>query len=171
MAICGFHKEKTMNHRFFEKIAIKPGDSCWEWQGARLKAGYGQAFVKGKLMLAHRAMYEHTVGPIPEGMVVMHTCDNPPCCNPNHLRLGTARENVHDCKAKGRARYVGMSGESNPNVALSAAQVDEIRSLYKGPQNRMRPRTGPTLTELAKQFKVGTSQIKRIVDCESWGQP
>ena len=157
-----------MNRRFFEKVAIRAGDECWEWQGNRNQAGYGLTRVGTVNMGAHRAMYSHTVGSIPEGMVVMHTCDNPPCCNPNHLRLGTQQDNMQDMIAKGRANYVGMSGESNPNVTLSADKVAELRSLYKGPQNRMRPRTGPTLGELAKQFKIGVSQVKRIVDGDSW---
>jgi hypothetical protein len=157
-----------MNCRFFEKIKIRTGDDCWEWQGAKLKAGYGQTRVGTKNMLVHRVVYEHTVGPIPDGMVVMHTCDNPSCCNPNHLRLGTQQDNVDDRIAKGRSNYVGMPGENNPNVTLPFDKVVEIRSLYKGVQNRMRPRTGPTLKELAQQFGVGVSQIKRIVAFESW---
>jgi hypothetical protein len=157
-----------MNRRFFEKVAIRAGDECWEWQGSKLKAGYGQTRVGTTKMLAHRAMYLHTVGPIPDGMVVMHACDNPPCCNPNHLRLGTHQDNVNDRIAKGRSNYVGMSGESNPNVTLSADKVAELRSLYKGPQNRMRPRTGPTTRELARQFKISPSQVVRIVNGDSW---
>lgn len=157
-----------MNKRFFEKVLIKAGDECWNWQGTKLKSGYGTTRVGTKKELVHRMMYRHTVGEIPENMVIMHTCDNPSCCNPNHLRLGTQKDNIHDMIQKGRANYVGMNGESNPNVTLSSNQVAEIRSLYKGVQNRMRPRTGPTLKELATQFKIGVSQVKRIVSNESW---
>jgi len=157
-----------MNKRFFEKVAIKAGNECWEWQGSRLKSGYGQTRAGTRMELTHRMMYIQTVGEIPKGMVIMHTCDNPPCCNPNHLKLGTYKDNAQDMIQKGRSVYTPMSGESNPNVTVSAEQVAEIRLLYKGVQHKTRPKTGPTLKELAVRFKIGISQVKRIISNESW---
>lgn len=104
---------------------------CWEWQAGRQKDGYG-VFWNGErrpsgsniFMLAHRWSFEHHVGPIPDGMCVLHRCDNPPCVNPAHLFLGTQRANVQDCIAKGRHR--------NGRQSLTDAEVALVRSLYSG---------------------------------------
>lgn len=82
--------------------------SCLIWTGFRLPKGYGCArrhrrYIK-RNWLAHRLMYVWTKGEIPEGMLVCHSCDNPPCVNPNHLFLGTYSDNMQDCKRKGRLR-------------------------------------------------------------------
>lgn len=76
---------------------------CIEWQQARNPKGYGWKRVDGSSQLAHRVVFEQAWGiKIPAGMVVMHTCDNPSCVNPMHLRLGTQKQNMEDCAAKGR---------------------------------------------------------------------
>ena len=77
---------------------------CWEWTGARSPAGYGRIKGDNGTLQAHRVAYELTHGPIPDGLFVMHSCDNPPCCNPAHLSVGTNADNVHDSMRKGRAR-------------------------------------------------------------------
>lgn len=82
--------------QFFEKV--DKTDSCWLWLGAKDRKGYG--FFKGKR--AHRASYEMFNGPIAESLLVCHTCDNPPCVNPEHLWLGTNHENILDSTKKGR---------------------------------------------------------------------
>lgn len=79
---------------------------CWEWGGLRDPDNYGKVSVTGGRvqMLAHRAAYEVWVGPIPDGAVVMHKCDNPPCINPDHLSTGTQLDNIQDMVTKGRGR-------------------------------------------------------------------
>jgi hypothetical protein len=82
-------------------------DGCWEWKGPRDPDGYG----RHRGIQAHREAYKHFVGPIGAGMIVCHSCDNPPCCNPDHLWLGNAKSNGVDSALKGRAnnQYGGQS--------------------------------------------------------------
>lgn len=75
---------------------------CVEWQGARTASGYGNRFRHGRYVGAHRIAWEETFGPIPEGLCVLHRCDNRPCINPEHLFLGTKGDNIRDAIAKGR---------------------------------------------------------------------
>src|SRR3990172_10554443 len=81
-------------------------NACWEWRGTRLPRGYGQVRIPGRIspMLVHRRVWELIHGPIPIGMCVLHQCDNPPCFNPRHLRLGTIADNNHEMRLKSRAR-------------------------------------------------------------------
>lgn len=93
---------------WWSKVAVSDPDSCWEWTAGRDKDGYGKFAIghggrKQTHTRAHRFAYETFVGPIPVGHVVMHTCDNPPCANPAHLKTGTALENNDDKVDKGRS--------------------------------------------------------------------
>ena len=89
--------------RFWSNVRIGAPDECWEWAGARNHSGYGCAWFRAdghRFKLAHRVAHYLSSGEFPT--VVMHLCDNPPCCNPAHLRGGTQRDNVADCIRKGR---------------------------------------------------------------------
>ena len=77
---------------------------CLEWQGLGGSNGYGQISINGEKISAHKLAYALMVGNVPAGTVVMHTCDNPRCVNPNHLRLGTQADNIFDAKEKGRLK-------------------------------------------------------------------
>jgi hypothetical protein len=77
-------------------------NECIEWRGARTNEGYGRKWKNGKVRYTHRLAYAWANGPIPDGMWVLHKCDNPPCCNPEHLFLGTNQDNLLDCISKGR---------------------------------------------------------------------
>lgn len=83
---------------------VAKGD-CLVWCKSRNYAGYGQIRIKGRLWLAHRAVWVEANGPIPDGLFVLHTCDNPPCVNPRHLVQGTQWDNMQDRERKGRGRY------------------------------------------------------------------
>lgn len=78
--------------------------ACWPWEGGRDKKDYGVIWRRGRHVFAHRHAWAMWFGSIPEGLCVLHKCDNPPCVNPWHLFLGTRTDNVHDCIAKGRRR-------------------------------------------------------------------
>lgn len=86
----------------WKRVKVGKPDECWEWQGRLNTSGYGQMSIRGKLKLAHRLAYEVSKGPIPDGLVVRHSCDNPRCCNPAHLSIGTQADNVRDAHIKGR---------------------------------------------------------------------
>lgn len=77
-------------------------DSCIVYEGSKDKDGYGKTKVGGRYVRVHRLSWEHEFGPIPEGLWVLHHCDNPPCINPDHLFLGTAKDNAEDCLSKNR---------------------------------------------------------------------
>ena len=94
--------------RFWSKVDIKEKDDCWIWTAGTVKGGYGLFGCQ-----AHRIAYTLSVGPIPEGLEVLHKCDNPPCCNPNHLFTGTQQDNIKDMDSKGRRKSVENKYDSN----------------------------------------------------------
>jgi len=136
---------------FWPKVLITP--ACWEWQGAKVN-GYGSYYLgAGRKKPAHRASYELHFGPIPNGLIVRHRCDNPPCVNPDHLELGTDADNARDKVERGRA----PRGEGNAKSRLSAADVTEIR-------------TSPeTQVSLAARFGVTQPCISNIRTGRTWG--
>lgn len=108
-----------------ERFLIKctKTDQCWIWNAA-MQGSYGAFFYKGKLTGAHRASFEIFKGPIPEGMIVCHKCDNPACVNPDHLFIGTHADNTADCLAKGRAGG-GNPYRNKPYLVRRAKQLLE----------------------------------------------
>ena len=93
------HK-RPLSERFWEKAQYSPG--CWEWMRHKTTRGYGTFWMNNTNHRASRVAYELSLGPIPEGMVVRHKCDNPPCVNPDHLEAGTQLDNVRDRDERGR---------------------------------------------------------------------
>ena len=101
-----------LKETFHEKYEIITETGCWIWMGATSN-GYGVASDNGKTQPAHRYSWELHNGPIPEGMQVCHKCDVKPCVNPDHLFIGTQKDNMHDAMRKGRVDYKGMSLKGN----------------------------------------------------------
>jgi hypothetical protein len=100
---------QKFDERFWAKVAVVPGDGCWEWTASRVGrnrpgGGYGQFWCSEKQtqLKAHRVAWEQANGPIPAGMLVCHRCDNPGCVRPDHLFLGTPKDNTVDMVQKGR---------------------------------------------------------------------
>lgn len=124
---------------------------CWLWHGTVVNGGYGHVSVAGKKTLAHRAMYEATREPIPEGMLVRHRCDVPACVNPDHLVLGSQADNMRDARARGRLR--------SSATKLTEASVREIRSRYAA---------GESQRALARAFGITKQGIQKIVHRRNW---
>lgn len=125
-------KEEIIRQRFFSKI--QKTETCWLWQASKNPHGYANVttYKNGKSFMAigSRVAWELFRGPIPEGLCVLHTCDIRHCVNPDHLFLGTKRDNSNDMIKKGRARHNGLKGPSNPNSKLTWKQARQIRHLY-----------------------------------------
>ena len=144
-----------------EKSAIfYNGTRCWEWTASCSSKGYGQIGLNSKMLRTNRVAYEITFEEIPEGLWVLHHCDNPPCCNPAHLFLGTNYDNQSDKMRKGRQG--AARGEANGTHKLSDAQVAEIRRRYQ-----RNVRGGENSVALAKEFGVSSMQISHIVRYKS----
>jgi hypothetical protein len=152
----------TKNHappeERFERFLIK-SDGCWKWFGKK-NNGYG-VFSKGSkkdgYFLAHRFSWElHNKQKIPEGMFVMHKCDNPECCNPEHLMIGTPKDNTQDMLKKGRRRVVAPLGTENGKSVLNEEKVRFIRS------------SDLSHAKLAKELEVSASCVRGVRIGRTW---
>lgn len=152
-------KGDALTRRFLRKTE-QQGD-CLVWTGSRLtkRGGYGQINVAGRVLYAHRLAYELFNGPIPPGLLVRHTCDNPPCVLPQHLILGTYKENSADAVARNRGMGKhNATGTANPAARLIDAQVVDILSL-KGKQ---------AAESVGAQYHVSGAMIRRIWKGQAW---
>lgn len=122
-------------------------DECWNWKGKKRPHGYGRTSINGKGIDAHRASWLIHNGEIPEGMCVLHKCDNPSCVNPAHLFLGTHLDNTLDMFAKGRANC--------PPRKLSHEQVQEIRLRHKEGRG--------TCNGMAAEYGISNAMISMIL--------
>ena len=147
---------------------------CIEWQGARDRKGYGRRKWGTLTWQAHRLAWTQAYGPIPDGLCVLHRCDNPPCINVGHLFLGTKADNAADRDAKGRGRYPGTRGDrngmrvhpesirrgsANPRASLTEADIPIIRA---------RLAAGEQQWDVARSYGVNQPAISSIVRGRTW---
>lgn len=143
--------------RFWNKVDKMPGHGpqgeCWVWIAATNPDGYGMIRQPTRTIIASRASWEIHHGPVPDGLWVLHRCDNPPCVNPNHLFLGTTTDNQRDAAKKGR------SAKGGNNARITEDQVREIRQQHADGVNRR---------ILAAQYGVTHWNITAIVNRTCW---
>lgn len=145
---------ETLAQRLARYITRAGEQECWEWNGFKNTLGYGRAWWRGTLYLAHRLAWIEANGPIPADMKVLHRCDNPPCCNPTHLFLGTDADNARDRDRKGRLG--DRRGEANGHASLSAQQVKQLRK-FSGSH-----------AEAGRQFKISDTHVARVRSGAAW---
>lgn len=148
-----------MTHKLLE-LLTPTNNGCLEFIGSR-SDGYGTIRHNGAVVKAHRLSWELQNGPIPTGMLVLHSCDNPPCCNVEHLFLGTHQDNSDDMIDKGRDKHDGIAiqGELNGRAILKEQDVIEIRKLLD---------EGHTQQLIADMYNVTREAIKKIKLKQSW---
>ena len=148
MAQSSFSPEEA----FWDKVPSRQPGECWKWCGSDRK--YGRLRFRSNMASAHRVAYELAYGPIPVGMVVRHTCDNPPCVNPDHLILGTSADNTGDARQRGRM----CCGVKHPKAKLNDSAVRAIRAL----------RGKMTLKAIATLYGVSISLVHAVQSGRIW---
>lgn len=140
-------------------VETKSETECWEWTGYKDSNGYGR-FSGGNYV--HRAIYEMYFGEIPKEMSICHTCDNPSCCNPQHLFLGTHKDNMHDRDKKGRGKLKKgmMPNDLMKNRILALDQAKLMRIEYKT--------TDVSISHLARKYGVSYTIAHRIIRNKSY---
>jgi hypothetical protein len=147
-----------MNRKYFlDRVEIDE-NGCWIWQKGKHKQGYGILTIKRKYMLSHRLSWEVFNGEIPKGLMVCHKCDVPSCCNPEHLFLGTQKDNMGDANQKKRMNDRKLGKRRNK---LNYEQVQEIKKLNLQRVSRK---------DLREKYQVSQTCIAKILRGESWNR-
>lgn len=145
---------QTIQEVYYKKC-IKQ-DGCWAWNGNHDSDGYSTLYFNKKTLKGHRVSWIIHNGEIPGRLFVLHKCDTPPCTNPDHLFLGTPKDNWDDMIKKGRGCYKGSLAS---NAKLKEEEVIEIKKLLKTKMKRI---------EIAQKFNVTLSAIKNIRQGKTW---
>jgi hypothetical protein len=135
-----------------KRIDRNGDNGCWNWTGVLRKSGYGEMSISGKTRLAHRIVYSIFKGHLTPGKILRHLCDNPRCCNPDHLLEGDHYDNVHDMMERGGGRYKGRY--------LTAEKVREILADYGH----------ETVGVIAKRYGIGETTVRGIVQGKRWAK-
>lgn len=148
----------NINARFDAKYVPEPNSGCWLWVGATTKQGYGSFYVADKqARLAHRVSWFLHRGEMPPPSIkVCHSCDTPACVNPDHLWLGSQRDNAADCIQKGRARRARQVGETNPAAVLRESDVEAILNDRR------------SYSQIARAYGCSQSSIGMIKTGRNW---
>ena len=137
--------------------SVEKTEGCWNWTGHCNTSGYGHLSLSGRLILAHRHAWSLENGPIPDGALVLHHCDNRRCVRIEHLYLGTHLDNARDREQRGRGRP--RTGEAHPSAKLTAESVAQIRARYAA---------GEPASSLAREFSINYRTVHQIVRGATW---
>lgn len=149
-------KPGTKQPNFWSLVEKKSQDECWLWLGKLNQWGYGRIRHGGIQAMAHRVAYQLQTEKSIDGLIAMHICDNPACCNPNHIALGTHADNQKDKFNKNRQ----AKGEINGQSILTEEQVIEARKLYV--------ETKTTYKKLAEKFGVSRDTMQKAIRKIYW---
>lgn len=153
-----YNVNHKIHKRFWSKVNKTTNDQCWVWNAGCNPNGYGNFWVNGKTVTASCYAYTLTYGSIPNHKHVLHKCDNPPCCNPEHLFLGTSKDNAIDRENKHRCNR--DKGDDHTNSKLNWNAVNTIRAKHNSGELSQ--------TELACMFNVSIQLINKIVHNKMW---
>jgi hypothetical protein len=142
--------------RFWRQVLIGGRDECWLWRGDTVKFGHGSFRHRTlKIHLAHVFSYVLATGELPNGRWVLHSCDNPPCVNPRHLRWGSHQDNMRDMVERGNS----TKGERSASAKLNEDQVREIHRRWTA---------GEAVTAIARSFDVAHQTVSHIAQGDTW---
>lgn len=166
MFVSGTRAVVSIASRLDERVDRTAGpEGCWPYEGTTYGSGYGRLTLSGTGRAAHRAAYELANGAIPPGMLVCHRCDNPPCCNPAHLFLGTPKDNTRDMIAKGRngARTKPGNFARGSDASRVALTEDDVRGI------RLAASSGSiSQRALAARYGVTKSAVYSVIHRLTW---
>jgi hypothetical protein len=151
--------EDNWSDRFWSKVSRCGPDDCWHWTAGTASKGYGRFKIGRSDVAASRVAWAIANQRDPGDLIVRHKCDNPPCCNPAHLELGTHADNAQDKVKRGRARTGRQDGERNGHATLTIEQVGKIVEAFRAGLNNQ---------QIAYRFPVGHSLVSRIRTGRSW---
>jgi len=179
--------KQILKERFWAKVDVRGPDDCWPWLGAAGPRGYGRfAIGDGAMTGPHRFSYELVCGPISDGMLICHHCDNPSCCNPAHLFVGTNTDNMQDAKAKGRLATGDKNGSRRHpellprgKMSFSASHPERLcrgsdhylTHLDETAVEAMRveyARGGISQRALARKHRISQATVWAILTGKSW---
>ena len=122
--------QKNINN-FLAKFNRGDNDDCWNWMASSNEGGYGWFSVGERMELAHRVSYTYFNGGIPQGLLVLHSCDNPICINPHHLRVGTQQDNIDDMTGRGRHGALGKSASKETRKKMSDSKMGNKNNFWQ----------------------------------------
>lgn len=142
---------KNIEKRLLSRLITNNDSGCWEWQGSVSDFGHGRIWYNKKVHRTHRIAHELWIGPVPSDNVVRHICDNPRCCNPKHLTLGTVADNNYDTVARNRHK-----------TGFAKLDKDDVIDI------RERAALDQDLCYIADCYNITVGHAKRIVDRKVW---
>jgi len=146
---------KPMVEMLAERSKLNPDNGCIEWMNSRGRGGYGLFELNGKMHMAHKLSYQTHIGPVPDGLFVLHSCDNARCINPDHLHIGTHEDNMREMVERNRS----VRGEKH---ALSKLTTESVLRIVEG------IKSGMTTIELASEFNICRTTVSSIMQGTIW---